>query len=118
MDASLCAQTAIIYSILAPFCTEKEKATYREGIKKMAFVLYGANWLTLDTLAALDSMGHNWWLVIVCAGGFAALALKDEDDRMQFPILKNLKMAFTSGLPIREMSYKIKGKFWRKERLH
>ena len=25
-------------------------------------------------------MGHNWWLVIVCAGGFAALALKDEDD--------------------------------------
>ena len=79
--ASLCAQTAIIYSILASFCNEKEKATYREGIKKNGIRVVWREWLDpRHHWHALDSMGHNWWLVIVCAGGFAALALKDEDD--------------------------------------
>ena len=104
-----------IYSILAPFCNEKEKATYREGIKKNGIRVVWREWLDpRHHWHALDSMGHNWWLVIVCAGGFAALALKDED---AFPILKNLKMAFISGLPIREMSFKIKRQILAKRKI-
>lgn len=57
--ASLCAQTAIIYSILAPFCNEKEKATYREGIKKNGIRVVWREWLDpRHHWHALDSMGH------------------------------------------------------------
>ena len=79
--ASLCAQTAVIYSILAPFCTAKELAVYRAGMKRNGIMAVWHEWLDpRHHWHALDSMGHNWWLVIVCAGGFAALALQDEDD--------------------------------------
>lgn len=78
--ASLCAQTAVIYSILAPFCSADELHIYREGMKRNGIMAVWREWLDpRHHWHALDSMGHNWWLVIVCAGGFAALALRNED---------------------------------------
>ena len=58
--ASLCAQTAIIYSILASFCNEKKRLLTVRGLRKMAFVLYGANGLTLDT----TGMHSTAWAII------------------------------------------------------
>lgn len=83
--ASLCAQTAVIYSILTPFCSDDELRIYREGMKRNGIMVIWREWLDpRHHWHALDSMGHNWWLVIVCAGGFAALALRNEDDECAF----------------------------------
>lgn len=76
---SLCVQTAILYTLLKKHCTQDEREAIRSGILKNGIEAVLAEWLDPETHRhALDSMGHNWWLVIVCGAGVAALALQEE----------------------------------------
>lgn len=77
---SLCAQTAVLYTVVRSQCTEDECRIIRQGMLKNGILAVYREWLDPEEHRhALDSMGHNWWLVIVCGAGVASLALREEE---------------------------------------
>lgn len=76
---TLCSDVPILYTLLEEVLTETEKAeviqaTLDKGVRPIT-----DEWLDpIKHWHALDTMGHNWFLVIVCGAGVAALAFEDE----------------------------------------
>jgi len=59
--------------------TEVSQALARLGVEPLI-----SDWVGPENrVHALDSMGHNWWMVCVAAGGVGALALLGEDERAE-----------------------------------
>lgn len=69
---------ASAYSVLGDLLTEEERAlvvknTYEKGIK-----LIYEDWVKPETrIHALDTMGHNWWMVMVSSGAYSAVCMMD-----------------------------------------
>lgn len=69
---------AYVYELFGDLFTAEEnekiiKNTYEKGIK----YIY-EDWVKHETrIHALDTMGHNWWIVMVSSGALAASILKD-----------------------------------------
>lgn len=77
--ATLCAQTSILYALVHDICTPEELSAIQRGILRNGIKATYDEWVDpLTHMHALDSMGHNWWLVIVCGAGLAAFSLRDE----------------------------------------
>lgn len=81
---SLSAKTAIIFAMCEPVMGQEEKKKIAEDIIRVGIEPCVNGWLDpVKHEHALDSMGHNWWMVIICGAGVAAWALKELDDRCQ-----------------------------------
>ncbi len=77
--ASECLTMATAYSLFGDKLTEEEKNllldhTYNRGI----YPIFRDWVLPSEKQHAIDTMGHNWWLVCVSSGAMGALILKDE----------------------------------------
>ncbi len=77
--AAECRFMAMAYSLFGDKLDADEKAklienTYNRGV----YPLFRDWVLPSEKQHAIDTMGHNWWLVCVAAGAYGALVLKDE----------------------------------------
>ena len=60
----------------------EDRQTACQGLVRLGVGPLFDDWLSADRrIHALDSMGHNWWMVCVAAAGMGALSLLGEDER-------------------------------------
>jgi hypothetical protein len=65
-----------IYDLLSP----EERKTVRRGLRELGILTTLNDWVFADTrIHALDSMGHNWWAVMIGLAGVGVLAILNEE---------------------------------------
>lgn len=76
--ASECIFMANAYSLFGDKLTAEEKAEVAEHAYKRGIYPIFRDWvLPSEKQHAIDTMGHNWWLVCVASGAYAAVVFKD-----------------------------------------
>ncbi|NGZ74417.1 hypothetical protein GYN08_03735 [Saccharibacillus sp. VR-M41] len=66
------------YDAVRESCGEEERRMIEDMLYGRAYVPLYEDWLhPLKKIHALDTMGHNWWIVCVSAAGLLLLALRD-----------------------------------------
>ena len=84
-NANFCKAMVYGYTMLGDYLTDAERkiiaqATFEKGIKPIA-----EDWVLPETrIHALDTMGHNWWIVCVSCAGAAAAAMHSMIDDADF----------------------------------
>jgi hypothetical protein len=69
----------ILYMLMREDCAEPQRERIAQSLWEKGIKPICAEWLDPDThWHALDTMGHNWWLVIVCGAGIAMLAVRHD----------------------------------------
>lgn len=64
--------------------SDADKKTALDGMTRLGVEPLIRDWVGPEgRVHALDSMGHNWWMVCVAAAGVGALALRDHDPRAE-----------------------------------
>jgi hypothetical protein len=80
--ARFCYGFAVGYDCLRGLLNDRERTVIRDALVRLGIVPVLKDWIWPETrIHALDSMGHNWWIVCVSQAGLAALALLDEEPR-------------------------------------
>lgn len=79
---SMCAQCTVVFELVKNVLTEGERREIVCGICRNGIKAVVDDWLDpMQHAHALDTMGHNWWLVIICGAGIACLGLSEEEER-------------------------------------
>ncbi len=69
---------------LADALNDEERRTACDALARLGVEPLAGDWLDpVRRIHALDSMGHNWWMVCVGAAGLGAMTLLGEDDRAE-----------------------------------
>ncbi|GGO03742.1 heparinase II/III domain-containing protein [Saccharibacillus kuerlensis] len=69
---------AAAYDAVRTSCSEEERAAIEDMLYRKAYLPLYEDWLhPLKKIHALDTMGHNWWIVCVSAAGLLLLTLGD-----------------------------------------
>ena len=69
---------------LADVLSDEERQTACAALARLGVEPLAGDWLDpARRIHALDSMGHNWWMVCVGAAGLGAMTLLGEDDRAE-----------------------------------
>ncbi len=77
--AAECRFMAMAYSLFGDKLDAEEKAKLIDNAYNRGVYPIFRDWvLPSEKQHAIDTMGHNWWLVCVSAGAYGALVLKDE----------------------------------------
>jgi len=64
--------------------SDADRRTACEALARLGVAPLVGDWIGPEgRVHALDSMGHNWWMVCVAAAGVGALCLLGEDDRAE-----------------------------------
>lgn len=88
---TLCGDVPVLYAILKDALTPAEQAEVVQAVIDKGIRPVDEEWLDpMKHWHALDTMGHNWHLVIVCGAGVAALAFADEAPEVCRPVLKRV----------------------------
>ena len=70
---------AAVYSLFGDMLTNDEKAKLIENTYKKSLQLIYEDWVQHEKrVHALDTMGHNWWIVLVASGAYEIAILKNE----------------------------------------
>ncbi|OWA37286.1 hypothetical protein B9G55_04270 [Saccharibacillus sp. O16] len=85
---------SVAYDAVRSSCTPHERKAIEEMLYTKAYVPLYEDWLhPVKKIHALDSMGHNWWVVCVSAAGMLLLTL---GERVAYP--QEALHAVTEGL--------------------
>lgn len=85
---TLCGDVPVLYAMLREALTPDEQAEVIRAVIDKGIRPVDEEWLDpMKHWHALDTMGHNWHLVIVCGAGVAALAFEDEVPEECRPVL-------------------------------
>ncbi len=77
-----CHGTAAGYDALYDFLSVGDRKQIEDALVRLGILPILNDWvLQPHRIHALDSMGHNWWTVIISGAGIGALALLDRDPR-------------------------------------
>jgi len=77
-----CYGAAAGYDALYDFLSADDRQQIENAIVRLGILPILNDWvLPPHRIHALDSMGHNWWCVIISGAGIGALALLDRDPR-------------------------------------
>lgn len=77
--AAECIFMTLAYSLFGDKLTEEERKDLVEHTYKRGIYPIFRDWvLPSEKQHAIDTMGHNWWLVCVSSGAMGAVVLKDE----------------------------------------
>lgn len=94
----ICANLSFMYDLIADELDENSRTIIEKSIITKGIEPIYAEWLAPETRKhALDTMGHNWWCVIVCGAlvGVTALGERfDKGDRYFVEMLSGLKEWF------------------------
>ena len=72
------------YDCIHDTLSEAERATIRDAVVRLGILPTLEDWILPETrIHALDSMGHNWWAVMVGLAGVAALAIVGEEPQAE-----------------------------------
>ncbi len=90
ITADICINTALLTVLLRDAMTAAELNEAKSAVVEKGVRLIHDEWVSpLKHWHALDTMGHNWFSVVVAAGGVAAVLLMDECPECQ-PYLENI----------------------------
>ena len=85
---TLCGDVPVLYALLKDALTSDERAEIVRAVIEKGIRPVDEEWLDpMKHWHALDTMGHNWHLVIVCGAGVAALTFRDEAPEECQPVL-------------------------------
>ncbi len=77
-----CHGTAAGCDALHDFLPAEDRTRIEEALVRLGILPILNDWVLGEhRIHALDSMGHNWWAVIIAGAGIGALALIDRDPR-------------------------------------
>lgn len=80
--AHFCVGMAHGYSLFKEKLTADERKIIADGTYKLGILPTMEDWVLPGTkIHALDTMGHNWWIVCVSAAGLAASVMTEENPR-------------------------------------
>ena len=72
---------SLAYDCIRDTLTHEEKRTIEEQLYTKAFLPLYTDWLDpTSKIHALDTMGHNWWIVCVSGAGMVLLTLGDQTE--------------------------------------
>lgn len=76
---NFCLGMAYGYNHFADKLTAEERKKIVDGTYNLGIITTMNDWVLPGTkIHAIDTMGHNWWVAIVAAGGIATIAMADE----------------------------------------
>ncbi len=82
VTASFCLAFALGYDLLKERLTKEERGLITTALVDRGILPILQDWIFPETrIHALDSMGHNWWIVCVAMGGVGAVALLEDHPR-------------------------------------
>lgn len=80
--ARFCFGFAVGYDCVHDYLTEDDRKTVVDAVARLGILPTLEDWVLPEKrVHALDSMGHNWWIVCVAEAGLAALSIIDDDPR-------------------------------------
>lgn len=80
--ARFCFGFALGYDYIHGLLSDEEKAKIREAMITLGIIPTLRDWVWPETrVHAMDSMGHNWWIVCVSQAGLSILSILDDEPR-------------------------------------
>jgi hypothetical protein len=80
--SQFCFGFAVGYDCIYDVLEETERLQIRDALIRLGVLPTLQDWVLARTrVHALDSMGHNWWSVMISLAGVGVLAVLDEDPR-------------------------------------
>lgn len=81
VTAAFCVGMGYGYSLFYDELTVQERKTIAEATYRLGILPTFEDWLLPNSkIHAIDTMGHNWWIIIVSDATLALLSMKDETD--------------------------------------
>ncbi|NBD27020.1 heparinase II/III domain-containing protein [Paenibacillus glycinis] len=75
-----CHGFAVGYDCIHDFLSTEERTVIRQSLLELGVLPTLKDWVFADTrIHALDSMGHNWWAVMIGTAGVGVLSVIDEE---------------------------------------
>lgn len=75
-----CHGFAVGYDCIYDLLSSDERATVRQGLLELGVLPTLRDWVFADTrIHTLDSMGHNWWAVMIGLAGVGVLSVMNEE---------------------------------------